>query len=310
LRQKQDELDRQLTMLLDINTPRFLYGSLQLHGRVDDDLLQMATEILRRLPSRTRENTGKGAVDAETFAARAREEIAWYRKQWPEVNATVQVRGDISSGLMVSRGSMLVGTHTQIPASRVDALIQHEVGTHVLTYYNGKAQPLRQLYSGLAGYDALQEGLAVLAEYLVGGLSRPRLRLLAARVLVARFMIDGATFVDCFRKLNRDIGLEQYTAYTVTMRVFRGGGISKDAIYLRGLNQLLAYLNDGGSLKPLFVGKIGANHIPVIEELTWRRVLRAAPLTPRYMDRPETSVRLERVRQYETALDLVKEEYR
>jgi uncharacterized protein (TIGR02421 family) len=309
LRQKQDELDRQLTMLLDINTPRFVYGSLQLHGRVEDGLLQMATEILHRLPARTRENTGKGTVDAEAFAVRARDEIAWYRNQWPEVKATVQVRGDISSGLMVSSGSMLVGAQTKIPASRVDALIQHEIGTHVLTYYNGKAQPLRQLYSGLAGYDALQEGLAVLAEYLVGGLSRPRLRLLAARVLAARLMIDGATFVDCFRKLNRDVGLEQYTAYTATMRVFRAGGISKDAVYLRGLNQLLAFLSDGGSLKPLFVGKIGVDHIPVIEELKWRRVLRHAPLTPRYMDRPETSGRLERARQYETALDLVKEEF-
>ena len=32
--------------------------------------------------------------------------------------------------------------------------------------------------TGLTGYDTLQEGLAVLSEYLVGGLSRPRLRLL------------------------------------------------------------------------------------------------------------------------------------
>ena len=211
---------------------------------------------------------------------------------------------------MVSKGSMLVGQDSKIPLSRVDALLQHEVGTHVLTYYNGKAQPLRQLYSGLAGYEALQEGLAVLAEYLVGGLSRPRLRLLAARVLAARLMIDGATFVDCFRKLNRESGLAQHTAYTVTMRVFRAGGLSKDAIYLRGLNQLLEYLNDGGSLKPLFVGKIAADHVPVIEELMWRRVLCEAPLTPRYMDRPETGERLERVRRYESVLDLVEEEYK
>lgn len=310
LRQKQNELDRQLTMLLDLNTPRFFYGSFQLHGGVGDELQRMAKEMLRRLPSRTRENSGKGHLDAQAFAERAREEIAWYRRQWRGVKATVKVRDDIIAGLMVSKGSMLVGKDTLIPRGRVDALIQHEVGTHVLTYYNGRAQPLRQLYSGLAGYDALQEGLAVLAEYLVGGLSRPRLRLLAARVLVARLMIDGATFIDCFRRLNRDFGLEQYTAYTVTMRVFRGGGLTKDAVYLRGLNQLLAYLNDGGSLKPLFVGKIGADHVAIIKELTWRRVLRDAPLTPRYMDRPETSARLERVRRYESVLDLVKEEYK
>ncbi len=33
LRQKQDELDRQITMLIDVNTPRFVHGSLQLLRR-------------------------------------------------------------------------------------------------------------------------------------------------------------------------------------------------------------------------------------------------------------------------------------
>ena len=50
------------------------------------------------------------------------------------------------------------------------------------------------------------------------------------------------------------------------------------------------------SLRPLFVGKIGAQHIPVIRELQWRGVLKAPPLTPRYMDSPEALERLERVR--------------
>ncbi len=36
---------------------------------------------------------------------------------------------------------------------------------------------------GLAGYEETQEGLAVLAEFLVGGLSPHRLRQLAVRVV-------------------------------------------------------------------------------------------------------------------------------
>ena len=32
LHQKRDELDRQITMLGDINSPRFMYGSVQLYG--------------------------------------------------------------------------------------------------------------------------------------------------------------------------------------------------------------------------------------------------------------------------------------
>ena len=84
---------------------------------------------------------------------------------------------------MVSNGNLFIGKRVKIPESRAEALIQHEVGTHVLTYINGKNQPFQQLYCGLSGCDELQEGLAVLSEYLVGGLSPPRLRLLAGRVI-------------------------------------------------------------------------------------------------------------------------------
>ncbi|MCH5599357.1 flavohemoglobin expression-modulating QEGLA motif protein [Niabella ginsengisoli] len=60
-------------------------------------------------------------------------------------------------------------------------MLQHEIGTHVVTYYNGKAQPLELFSIGVPGYEELQEGLAVLAEYLNDGLTNSRMRTLAAR---------------------------------------------------------------------------------------------------------------------------------
>ena len=294
-RQKQDELDRRITLLTDINTPRFVHGSIQLYGGVDDPLSQLARSILDQIPSRTRDDTKSGHLSAAEFADRARKEIKHYRDQWPEMDAQVQLRDDIVSGLMVSRDTLLVSTNIRIPARRADALLQHEVGTHLVTYYNGRAQPFRQLYAGLAGYDALQEGLAVLAEYLVGGLSRPRLRLLAARVAATRHMLEGASFVETYRELDRTYDFDQRTAFTVTMRIYRGGGLTKDAVYLKGLCQLMEYLSKGGELGALFCGKIAINHIPIIRELRWRQVLRPDPLRPRYLDMPEAADRLNRV---------------
>jgi len=305
LRQKQDELDRQITMLTDVNTRRFVHGSLQLYGGVEEDLKHLADQLLHRLPARTREDSRRGHLDAAAFAGRAEEEIAYYRQRWPEVDATVHVREDLAGGLLVSRGSLLIGKQTRIPASRVEALLQHEVGTHVLTYYNGRAQPFRQLYSGLAGYEAFQEGLAVLAEFLVGGLSRPRLRLLAARVLATRHMIDGATFVEAYRELEGRHGFNRRTAFTVAMRIYRGGGLTKDAVYLRGLCQILEYLGNDGEFEPLLVGKIASDHISIVRELQWRNVLRDPPLTPRYLEMPAARARLREVRRGMTALDLI-----
>ena len=307
--EKIEELDRQITMVQDINTKRFVYSSLQIYGSVSDEHMRLAEHLLKRLPPRARDDSKVNFLDAKAFARLAEAEVAYYREQWPDISAEVFVRDDVASGLMVSQGALLIGSQTRIPVARAEALLQHEVGTHLLTYYNGRAQPFRQLYAGLAGYEALQEGLAVLAEYLVGGLSRPRLRVLAARVLAARLMLDGASFVETFRKLCQTYGFERRTAFIVTMRIYRGGGLTKDILYLLGFQQLLDYLGKGESLKPLFVGKIAATHIPIVQELKWRQVLREPPLTPRYLKHPEAKSRLEGLQKGMTVVDIVERRY-
>jgi len=309
LREQQDEIDRKLTMIADRETPRFRHEGVQLFGGVDDALLAEAVTLLERIPSRAREPGSRQALDAPAFAARAEAEIAALRKQYDGVKAQVQVRDDVT-GLLVSSGSLLVGRTNRIPVARVEALIQHEVGTHLVTYYNGAAQPFHQLRGGLAGYEELQEALAVLAEYLVGGLSRPRLRLLAARVLAVRRMLDGADFVEVFRELDRQWDLSRRVAFTTTMRVFRGGGHAKDALYLRGLRHLLRHLETGHPLEPLYVGKIGLRHLPMVEEFAFRGVLRPAPLRPRFLDRADVQRRLARLRGRVSPLDLLSEDGR
>lgn len=303
-REKRTEIDRQVTMIEDRETKRFLYSSLQLFGGVSARLTGLAGEILETLPPHSRDDYGKKYIKASAFAERARSELEYYRKINPSMNAEVQIRSD-TVGLMVSRGNLLVSRNIKIPDSRVDALIQHEVGTHILTYFNGCSQPFRQLYSGLAGYEELQEGMAVLAEYLAGGLSRPRVRLLAGRVAAVKSLIEGASFIETFRILNRDYGFEQRSAFTITARVYRGGGLTKDAVYLRGLVRLLKYLEEGGDVVPLLVGKIAADHVPVIRELQWRKVLHSEPLRPRYLDFPETEEKLKKLRNGYSVLNLI-----
>jgi uncharacterized protein (TIGR02421 family) len=197
---------------------------------------------------------------------------------------------------MVSKGRLLVPSRSRIPLNRVDALIQHEIGTHLVTYFNGKAQRFKQLRNGFAGYEELQEGIAVLAEYLAGGMTPARLRTLAARVISVDALTNGASFIDVFRLLCR-YGFSRQQAFNITIRVFRGGGLVKDCIYLRGLLTVLEYLRNGGEFEPLFVGKIAAKHIPIVRELQSRHVLDPPKFLPRFVTRPECQERLERVRQ-------------
>ena len=301
---KRKEIDRQLSMLSDRDTKAFHYGSLQLYGSVSETLLQLAEQMLRAMPPQKREKNIGGFLNADEFAARAQGEIDYYRKLSPAISSTVQIRDD-TVGLMVSSGNLLISRKSKIPAARVDALLQHEVGTHVLTFFNGRAQPLKLLCSGLPGYEELQEGLAVLAEYLVGGLNKERLRILAGRVVAAFSMINGASFIDTFRLINHEYGFSQRTAFIITTRIFRAGGLTKDIVYLRGLVNLLDYIKNGGELAPLFVGKIAEDHLAIIKELQIRKVLLPVPLYPRYLENEQTRFKLDQLKTNMTVLNLM-----
>lgn len=295
LRDKREELDKQISLLSDRNSPGFLQGSIRLYGRMPQSLLERAREILDEVELPAGRRNG-GRVPAEQFAALAEKEFDFYRSRYPDFRSEVQIRPDLV-GLMVSSGKLLIGQGLSLAPERVDALLQHEVGTHVLTFVNGAAQPLVQLSRGLADYDELQEGLGVLAEYLVGGLTPARLRLLAARVVAVNCRMDGAGFIETFRRLHNEHGFTARTSFDITARVYQGGGFTRDMIYLRGLVDLVEYLRDGGELEPLYIGKIADRHVDVMRELRERGVLKPPPLLPRFLDRPEARDRLRRLRE-------------
>ncbi|MBN2715282.1 MAG: DUF1704 domain-containing protein [Deltaproteobacteria bacterium] len=291
--EKQSELDRQLTMLRDRGTSRFMLSGYQLYGRITASLVRKAEEILERVHGPDKRSAGR-MLSAAEFKKRALDEVAYYASQWDAVKPEIRFSKDLIVGLMVSRGNLLIRPDLRIAADRANALIQHEIGTHMVTWFNGRAQKLTQLRSGLASYEELQEGLAVLAEYLVGGLTPTRLRTLAARVLAAHFLMEGATFVDTFRFLCR-YGFNSEQAFNISLRVYRGGGIIKDCIYLRGFERLLRHLSANNDINILFTGKLALKHVAIIEELLAREVVTPPRLLPRYMRDEESLARLRQI---------------
>ncbi len=290
---KRDELDRQLTLLGDRDTPAFLHGSVGLFGRPGHALLETAQKTVAHTAKSPETNDSR--LTAFELASAAENSIARYKEIDPSLEAQVEVRDDIT-GILVSHGNFLIGKDAAVSNSRLDATLNHEIGTHVLTYHNGKKQPLEQLYAGMAGYEELQEGLAVLAEYLSDGLTLPRMQLLAGRVIAVDNIYQGADFIECFQALHDECGFRPFTAYTLTMRVYRGGGYTKDLIYLQGFMKLLDYIAQGGDLELLYCGKIAMEHVHLLEELRWRKVLKPLALTPLYLEDPPSKSRLDRLK--------------
>jgi uncharacterized protein (TIGR02421 family) len=303
MRAKRRELDLQLEMLTCRGSSDFLGLSIELFGTVGRHLLTEAEEILDTVDAVPA--TGPW-LDAPEIVRRAEVELDLYRLRAPDLDVKVEMR-EGTAGLMVSNGDLLVPPDARISAERLPALLHHEIGTHVLTHVNGVHQPLRVLASGLAHHDETQEGLAVLAEHLVGGLTGARLRQLAARVVAVHAMVEGAEFADVHGQLlGRGVPANQ--AFTATARVFRSGGLTKDAIYLRGLRDLVDHLGStAGSLDVLWMGKMPLDAVPLIADLHARGLLSEPLVVPRYLEDPVARTRLADIHQVSALAELIEE---
>ncbi|MEE4197170.1 MAG: flavohemoglobin expression-modulating QEGLA motif protein [Bacteroidales bacterium] len=161
------------------------------------------------------------------------------------------------------------------------ALAEHEIGVHMLTTINSRLQPLHLFRLGTPLNTHAQEGLAILSEYLSGNISVNRLQILALRVLTIEKMLKGFDFKQTFEFLMDTGNLNETQAFYMTARIYRGGGFTKDHLYLKGFKDILKYYHEGNDILPLLIGKTSLKYQPVINEMIERKIF----LPPKYKTR-------------------------
>jgi len=160
-------------------------------------------------------------------------------------------------------------------------LAVHEVFGHLVSAAHARMQPLRLLEVGTAGSFADQEGIALALEERAGVLDANRARTLAARVLATDAVHAGEPFGSCARTLVRGHGLTPDAAVAVCERAYRGGGVARDASYLRGWLRVRRAL-DAGETTPdeLRLGRVSVDALPALRALITAGAVRTFPARP------------------------------
>jgi uncharacterized protein (TIGR02421 family) len=256
-----DMLATKIDLLTTIGTEAFLYNSLRYYGEPREADVRLA-RFLIAAPS---VDAGKSPeLSAEACAAAFRRAAREYG-----LNCRIELSSRIVARVMVNnaRKTVLINRRAKFSQVEVEAFINHELGVHIVTTLNAERQPLRIFKLGLPGNTESQEGLAVLAEHLSGNLTLERIKILAYRVIAVRMMVQDYDFSRTFKVLTQEHGLSPDAAFNLTARVYRGGGFTKDYLYLSGLQKVLKLHQSGVSIEPLLVGKASIAYLDTIKEM-------------------------------------------
>ena len=263
-----------IDMLSSIGTDRFMYASLRYFGEPGEGDLKNAwfLQHLPELEDPTQEPV-LGVEDAVKLFQQGFDDYGFKGK----IEIT---RNMVASAMVVNhQRKVLLKKGATFSPKELRFLVHHEIGVHMVTTMNGNMQPLKVFNLGLPVNTMTQEGLAVLSEYLSGNITLKRLKELGQRVIATNMLVRGADFKTTYWCMVNDLGMDVNDAFYLTTRIYRGGGFTKDHLYLRGLKEIYRFWKDGNDLGPLLIGKTSLDAYGTILELLDRGVL----VKPKYI---------------------------
>ena len=245
---------------------QFYYNSLRVFGTPTERDVQNAKFILHFADEPHTE-------DMEPFCS-AETAKTYFEEFMTRYNFPVNIKlsTHIAADAMVSNSErgLIIKKNARFSKNQLLTLANHEIGVHLVTTYNGLQQPLKIFSNGLPKNVETQEGLAVFSEYMGGALTLKRLKELAYRVLAADSLIKGYSFADTFDLIHGHYKLDREEAFGITLRAHRGGGFTKDRLYLSGLRKIYERYTKEEDMEVLFLGKVCLDQEQTIDHLKSR----------------------------------------
>jgi len=275
----QDVIDSyadKIDIIASIGTDKFLYNSLRYFGEPNKTDIKNAEYILHSSLS----------VDIKEPLNLTSNDVYHYFKYEIDkygFKCKIEISKKIISKVLNlnNKKTLVIRKDAMFSQRSLKALSEHEIGVHMLTTINSRLQPLKIFRLGTPLNTHAQEGLAILSEYLSGNITMNRLQILALRVLTIEKLFQGYDFKQTFSFLMDTNMLNETQAFYMAARIFRGGGFTKDHLYLQGFKDILKYYNENNSIENLLIGKTSLKYKDVIEEMIERKIF----LPPQYKTR-------------------------
>ncbi|MDA9129430.1 flavohemoglobin expression-modulating QEGLA motif protein, partial [Candidatus Gracilibacteria bacterium] len=245
----------------DQNTSDMTLYSKKIFGEIIDENFTKAKEILA-----TRDNI-KEEEEILTY-----EDIKGYMKKFNHIyDIKVKIVEADSSARFTMKGDVLMFRKGATVGKReMRSIIAHEIEGHYLRKVNGRKSEFSILSRGTAGYIETDEGLAIYNQSRFVNQYDRKYYSIFERYYFIQYALKHS-----YKKLVKHLAdfydNDYERVFTFMLRVKRGfedpskeGVFMKDVVYTNGYFSVTDYIEAGGSLQDLYIGKIHLDDLAII----------------------------------------------
>ena len=270
LKKKQRELFHRIDLIRARGSARhFTSASLALYGAPSTALIGFVKAYLMTRAACDLPPPRDSMLSADEAAGEFESVLKNYGLFDFEINIRTSMVTDCATG----DKKIYIRSKALFSRSRIEALIAHEIETHILTAENGRAQPFELFRRGFANYLDTQEGLAIYNQHRVLPPFHERRFAFAKNVLAVAYAMEHS-FSEVRKYLLSELGYTPEAALTKSLDLKRGlsvtaesGAFTKSLVYFRGLRAIEQFVSDGGDLRRLYIGKIAIEDLPLVAQI-------------------------------------------
>jgi uncharacterized protein (TIGR02421 family) len=264
---KRIEIAKKINLLANRGFEDFTLASINLYGRPDKKLVNEAEEHLKM------ESLSYSQIKGSITAEEAKERMDKVFKDCGLIKWEAKIKENMVSDAVAGKNNRLfLRQGALFTEDRLKNLIIHEIETHILTAENGKNQKYELFNRGFANYLETQEGLAIYN--IISRIKEEKYLYLAISLVYAVNMALEHSFIEVFEKM-LDFKIPPERAFRTALKVKRGledtsqpGGFTKDFLYYQGYKKIKDFVDHGGQIKDLYIGKFSIDDLKPVQQIT------------------------------------------
>ncbi len=265
---KKEEVLKKIKIITSIGEDEFTENSISLYGKPTEKNVEICKNYIKHIDTKNKKHSAL-IYNANDLKEKFEEVLKSHNIN----NWQIKIKENLIPTCVTNKNNKLLIKNIKFSREKIENLIVHEIETHLFTNENGKNQKYEMFKYGFANYLKTQEGIAMYNEEQQNTISIQK-NFKVQSFVIAIALALNISFLELHKTLVEKYKMTKLSAFGTCLKVKRGlkdtskaGAFTKDHIYFEGYLQVKEFMDNGGDLKDLYIGKFNLDDLEIIKNI-------------------------------------------